>query len=128
MNSSLIAEENPSGNFILYDSKCNFCNAVIRFVDRNDKRKFFHTISLYNPKAREILKKRGLQFIDLNTVYLADNSGIYKKSKAVFKILKQLGFPVNTLAVFGVLPSSITDYFYNIIAKNRYKWFGKAED
>lgn len=120
--------EEPPVNYILYDSKCNFCNTVIRFVEKNDKKKIFTKISLYSPEARKILRGHGIQFIDLQTIYSIDKKGMYKRSKAVFNIIKQLGFPVNTLSVFRLLPASFTDYFYNIIAKNRYKWFGKADD
>jgi predicted DCC family thiol-disulfide oxidoreductase YuxK len=31
------------------------------------------------------------------------------------------------LVVIKLLPTPIRDFFYDIIAKNRYKWFGKKD-
>lgn len=118
-------EESP---VILYDGLCNFCNAVVNFFVRHDKKKIFRFAPLQTREARALLREHHEAFVSLKTVYLVDNGNVYKRSRAVFRMFRQLPYPWRMVSFLRILPVWITDYFYKVVAKNRYKWFGKRND
>jgi predicted DCC family thiol-disulfide oxidoreductase YuxK len=61
-----------------------------------------------------------------SVAFIADGK-IYFRSTAVLKILKRLGRGWQCLYVFMLVPKFIRDRVYDIIARNRYKWFGKKD-
>ena len=63
----------------------------------------------------------------MNSILLIDNDKILRESEAVLHILKVLGVPWKWFTAFDALPRSWTDALYKLIAKNRYRWFGKKE-
>jgi len=65
--------------------------------------------------------------LEVKSVYLIEDKKIYSQSNAILRILKRLSFPWNIGYVFIVIPRPIRDFIYNIIAKNRYQWFGKRD-
>ena len=72
------------------------------------------------PKYRAYKKK-------LSTIYLFVDHQVFQKSAAVFKVAESFSWKWRWIYVFGFLPTVITDYFYDLIAKNRYLWFGRQE-
>ena len=60
-------------------------------------------------------------------LYQPQEERVYQKSNAALRIAKKLGFPTNLLAIFLIVPNFIRDWFYNYVAKNRYKWYGKKD-
>lgn len=56
-----------------------------------------------------------------------DEGKLMVESDAILGITRELGFPWNLGLVFWILPRGIRNFFYRIIAKHRYQWFGKAE-
>ncbi|MBB6003272.1 thiol-disulfide oxidoreductase DCC family protein [Arcicella rosea] len=112
---------------ILFDGVCNFCNASINFVIDHDPQKRFKFASLQSDLGREILKKHHRNTSDFDSVILLKDNGLFIKSKAALEIAKELSGLWKYLSIFSVLPTFILDFFYDLIAKNRYKFFGKSE-
>ncbi len=112
---------------ILFDGVCNFCNASINFVIDHDPNKHFKFASLQSEFGNAILKKYQRNTTDFESVILLKNNRIFTKSKAALEIAKDLCGFWKYLSLFSVLPSSILDFFYDLIAKNRYKIFGKSD-
>lgn len=56
------------------------------------------------------------------------NGRFYQRSSAILHVLKDLGGLWKLTAVFLLLPAPVRDFFYNIIARNRYHWFGKRNE
>jgi predicted DCC family thiol-disulfide oxidoreductase YuxK len=112
---------------VLYDGKCNFCNAIVNYIIERDKKKLFSFAPLQSKEARRILRERDEAFVSLKTVYLVNGMQVCKRSTAIFQIFRRLGMPYSILSVFRFLPVFVTDAVYTFIAKNRYKWFGEAD-
>lgn len=106
---------------ILFDADCNLCKASVRFIQKHDTKKIISFVPLNTTESRAVLKKVGVNFVLKNTVYFIYKNKPYIKSTAVLKALSLLRFPVNLLGVFIVVPRFIRDYFYGLVAKNRYK-------
>jgi predicted DCC family thiol-disulfide oxidoreductase YuxK len=112
---------------VLYDGVCNFCNAVVNFIIKHDKEKIFLFAPIQSKEARNLLRKHNEAFASLHTVYLIEDKKVYKRSVAVFGILKKLPFPWNSISFLGLLPIGLTDFAYKLIAKYRYSIFGKKD-
>ena len=112
---------------LFFDGVCNLCNSSIQFILKNDRRGDLRFASLQSEVAREMLPPFGIDPDDLNSVVLYENGTVYTRSSAVLRTLRLMGGPLSYLAVFGIVPRRIRDFFYNYISHHRYNWFGKRE-
>jgi len=112
---------------IIFDGVCNLCNSAVDFVLKRDQKKVFIFLPNQVMAGKKILEKYGIKDLEVKSVYLIEEKKIYSQSNAIFRILKRLSFPWNLGYVFIVIPRPIRDFIYNIIAKNRYQWFGKRD-
>jgi predicted DCC family thiol-disulfide oxidoreductase YuxK len=112
---------------ILFDGICNFCNGTVNFIIDKDKRKRFKFAALQSDAGQKLLNEFNLKFTDFDTIILAENNRYYEKSTAALRIAKGLGGIWKVLYAFIILPTFIRDFFYDIIARNRYRWFGKRD-
>ena len=112
---------------ILFDGVCNFCNASINFIIDHDPEKRFKFAPLQSEIGQEILRKFNKNTKNFDSVFLLKNNTLYQKSDAALEITKHLSGFWKYLAVFNIFPTSFLNFFYDIIAKNRYRFFGKAD-
>ncbi len=117
--------ENTS--IVLFDGVCNLCNASVQFIIKRDLKNSFKFAALQSEIATEILNKKEIQNGMLNSIVLLENDKIYTKSSAALRIAKKLSGPIKLTYGFIIIPSLIRDYCYDIIAKNRYTWFGEKD-
>ena len=120
--------EISSKKIIFFDGYCNLCNSQVNNILRIDKKNIFHYSALSSKFAINSLKgKIDKKSIGKSIVFL-NNGIVYTKSEAVIMILSEIGGFYNLFSFFKIFPSFILDFFYNIIAKNRYNWFGKSDN
>ena len=112
---------------ILFDAVCNLCNNSVQYVIKHDPHAFFTFASLQGETGQQLLKKNGLSTNDLNSFVLIINNKVLTRSAAALNVARHLGGFTKLLYGFIIVPAFIRDAVYNIIAKNRYKWFGKKE-
>ncbi|MBM7571484.1 thiol-disulfide oxidoreductase DCC family protein [Aquibacillus albus] len=111
---------------ILFDGECNFCDKSVQFIIKRDPEAYFKFASLQSDVGKKLMKQYNAPE-DIDSFVLIENNKYYLKSSAALRVCKHLKglwkFPYFFLAV----PVPIRDFFYEIIAQNRYKWFGKKE-
>ncbi|MDZ4796022.1 MAG: thiol-disulfide oxidoreductase DCC family protein [Bacteroidota bacterium] len=112
---------------ILFDGVCNFCNYWANFAIKRDKNKRLRFTPLQGETAKRLLLLYDLHPTALNSVILLDAGKVYTQSSAALRITKYLDGGWKLFYGFIIIPKFIRDFFYNIIARNRYKWFGKKE-
>ncbi|MBO9154370.1 thiol-disulfide oxidoreductase DCC family protein [Chitinophaga sp. GCM10012297] len=112
---------------ILFDGVCNFCNASVNFLIRRDGRDHFRFAPLQSATGRALQEQYHFDPAALNTFILVENGKTFSKSTAALKVARRLGFPLNMTYAFIIVPRFLRDAAYNLVAKNRYKWFGKKE-
>lgn len=110
---------------ILFDGVCNFCNFWVNFVIKRDKKDLFRFAALQSEKAKEFSDKFNFDTSSMNTFVLIDGDHLYTKSTAALKICKQLTGPIKIFYPFISLPKIFRDFIYDLVAQNRYKFFGK---
>ena len=119
-------ENNKS--LILFDGVCNLCNSSVQFILLRDKKDRFRFASLQSDYGQSILKQYNLPTDKFNSLALVENSKIYQKSTGALRIARKLKGLWPMLYGFIIVPPFIRNLVYDIIAKNRYRWFGKKEE
>lgn len=114
-------------DILLFDGVCNLCNNTVNFVIDHDPNEHFKFAALQSEFGQKKLKELNLNANDFDSIVLLSNDQIYIKSTAALKTAKKLtgGWPM--LYAFIIIPPFIRHTFYNLIAKNRYKIWGKTE-
>ncbi len=118
---------------LLYDGVCGLCNRLVQFILRRDHGAVFQFASLQSPFAAHILNRHGVNPADLDTVYVivehdqADES-LLARSDAVRNVLRQLGgFWRLAGGMLAWIPRPLCDWGYRVIARNRYRIFGRYD-
>ena len=115
---------------ILFDGVCNLCNSTVQWVIERDKEGRFDFATLQSDAARRELEKiMGEEEIDAlpDSIVLLDSDGVHVRSAAALRIMRGLGSRFALLRLAVVLPRPIRDVVYNLIARNRYRWFGRRD-
>jgi len=111
---------------ILYDGVCNLCNASVRFVLEHDRKDYFRFAPLQSDIGRTLAAKYDLT-PDLSTFFLIDHGKAYEKSLAWLEIVRLLGAPWSALYGLKIVPGPVRDWVYDVIGRNRYRWFGRQD-
>ena len=114
-------------SIILFDGVCNLCNSSVNFIIDHDKKNVFRFASLQSDAGQTLLKKFNLNVKEFNSIILVENDKFYERSSAVMKIVKKFPGLWKFLYLFIIIPAPVRDFVYDIIADNRYKWFGKKD-
>ncbi|AXT59757.1 DUF393 domain-containing protein [Aquimarina sp. AD10] len=119
---------NEGEKIILFDGVCNLCNSAINFIIKRDKKGIFRYASLQSEIGEKLIADRNIDISKIDSILLIDPKiAYYHKSTAALHIAKELSGLYPILSVFLILPKFFRDWIYDIVAKNRYKWFGKKE-
>jgi predicted DCC family thiol-disulfide oxidoreductase YuxK len=112
---------------VFFDGICNLCNGAVLFIIKRDKKNRFRFASLQGEAGQAFLQQHQLPADTFNSFILAEENKIYTRSTAALRVCKYLngGWPL--MYGFIIIPRFISDAVYNLIARNRYKWFGKKE-
>ncbi len=112
---------------ILFDGVCNLCSSSVQFIIKRDRKNLFRFASLQSEFGQQVLKEHHLPANELNSFILLNNGKLYTRSTGALKVVKHLSGAWPLLYAFIIIPSPIRDGIYNIVSKNRYRWFGKKE-
>ncbi|WP_252936640.1 thiol-disulfide oxidoreductase DCC family protein [Roseivirga pacifica] len=112
---------------LLFDGVCNLCNGAVNFIIDHDPKGHFKFAALQSDFGQEKLKELGYNQQDFDSLVLLSGDKVYKKSSAALRIAKKLSGLYPLLYVFIIIPPFIRHGVYDIIAKNRYKWWGKRD-
>ncbi len=112
---------------IVFDGVCNLCNGFVDFIVRRDPDGIFQFASNQSEAGEEILSQAGLTDFEADTIVLVQGGTAYVRSTAVLRIAGQLGLPWKLLRVFVLVPAPVRDFVYRLVAKNRYRMFGKRD-
>ncbi len=126
-NQGTPSEEIQDPQIVLFDGVCNLCNQSVDFIVQRDKKDVFKFASLQSEFAQNLLKPFPIDAQKLDSVLLVKGGKLYQKSSAALQIARQLGGGWRLMYGFIIVPRFLRDFVYNIIAKNRYRWFGKKE-
>jgi len=118
---------------VFYDGVCGLCNRLVQFLLKRDNQDKLRFASLQSDFASKVLTRHGLDPSDLDTLHIVENydqsnERVLNRSTAILRAARELGGLWSIAALLGsVVPRPLRDVFYNLVATNRYKVFGKYE-
>ena len=112
---------------VLFDGVCNLCNGSVQFIIAHDPAAHFRFAALESEAARRLLGECALSGPLPDSVALIETGHVYTRSAAALRIARRLAFPWPLLYAFIIVPRPLRDMIYDLIARNRYRWFGKRD-
>ena len=116
----------PDDDVILYDGVCVFCSRWVRFVIARDTARRFRFTPIQSGYGTRLAKTFGIDPDDPDTNAVVHGGVAYMKSDAALTVLSHLPGWGWTRTLFAV-PKPLRDAVYSLIARNRYRIFGKYE-
>tara|TARA_Y200000002_G_scaffold293760_1_gene248043 strand:+ start:297 stop:695 length:399 start_codon:yes stop_codon:yes gene_type:complete len=110
---------------IFFDGVCGLCNAWVDFILKRDRAGIFSFAPLQGNYAKEMEPEASK---NLNTMIYLVSGQRYYRTGAILRILRDLGGIWYLAWVFWFVPFFIRDFLYGLIARNRYRIFGKKEN
>jgi predicted DCC family thiol-disulfide oxidoreductase YuxK len=123
-------ETDPANPILLYDGVCGLCNRLVQFVLKRDTNAHFRFAPLQGDFARRTLQRHGFDPHDLDTLYVVEEPGprLTARSDAVISLLSEIGgFWRAASVLLRALPKWLRDWGYRVVARNRYRIFGRYE-
>ena len=116
---------------LLYDGLCGFCDGVVRFVLRHDRRGRIRFAALQNEFAKGVLS-RHLELAGVDSLILVecDQAGserVYARSAGALRVCHHLGGGWRALGALIVVPRFLRDWAYDVFARWRYRVFGRLD-
>lgn len=113
-------------HIILFDGDCQLCHSSVQFIIKRDPKIKFKFASLESNIGKDLLKRFHMP-VNVTSLILINKDKCYNKSSAALHICKSLKGIWKICYLFLIIPKPIRDYIYDIVAKNRYKWFSKRK-
>ena len=119
---------NTANPIIFFDGVCNLCTGSVQFIIKHDPAHHFRFASLQSEIGQQVLREFNLPTAEFGSFILLEKAKLYTKSSAALRVTQKLNGAWPCLYAFMIIPSFIRNVVYNLVAKNRYKWFGKKEE
>jgi predicted DCC family thiol-disulfide oxidoreductase YuxK len=110
---------------IVFDGECAFCNRWVNLLLRFDRKDIFRFAARQSQSGAAYSRDAGLPEAGVGSIILVEDNRVRLRSDAVLRMLGLLGFPFRLAAVFRLIPASVRDAVYDVIARNRTRWFGR---
>jgi predicted DCC family thiol-disulfide oxidoreductase YuxK len=116
-----------AGPVVLYDGTCGLCDRLVQLILRHDRRGRIRFAALQSDIGRGLLARHGLPVDDLDTMVLVEGDRASVKSSGVLRTMRWMDAPWPVLHAFIVLPRPVRDFFYDRVARSRYRIFGRVD-
>jgi len=118
------APEWPDDDVILFDGVCVFCSGWTRFVVDHDTAARFRFTAIQSPYGRAMALALGIDPDDPDTNAVTMNGRALRRSDAALAVLGALpGW--RWVTVLRFVPRPVRDAVYKLVARNRYRIFGR---
>jgi predicted DCC family thiol-disulfide oxidoreductase YuxK len=115
-------------DIVIFDGFCQFCSASVNFILRRDPEGHFAFAASQSPTGNMILNKLDLLNLAGHSILLLSGGKVYRKSSAALRIARKLKGIWPLFYGFIILPRPVRDFVYDLVARNRYRLFGKREE
>lgn len=113
---------------VLFDGVCNLCDRSVQFIIKHDKKDEFRFATLQGEIGNSLMQKRNIDTSRIDSIILIEPGvAFYTKSDAALQIGMHLKGYRTISKLLNLIPSKLRDIVYDIVARNRYKWYGKKE-
>lgn len=132
-----MAEPRPDTSLVLFDGVCNLCNASVLFIIDRDPAARFRFAALQSDAAADALASVSAEVPEqaadsgaasgADSIVLIQDGRVYQRSDAALRIAQGMRRPWPLLGALLFVPRPVRDWVYDLIARNRYRWFGRRD-
>lgn len=115
------------GDVIVFDGVCVLCSYWARFVLRYDTAGRFRLAAMQRSAGAALARRFGIDPSAPTTILLVRGERALRDSDAILHILATLGWPWRVLALARIVPRGLRDAVYRLVARNRYRLFGRRD-
>jgi predicted DCC family thiol-disulfide oxidoreductase YuxK len=115
------------GGIIVFDGVCALCNGWVDFLLARDRHQRYRFAAMQGAAGRRLLAGHGLDPDDPASFLLLDAQGAHTDTDAIMRVLSELGGVWRAAALGRLLPRGLRDRMYRIVARNRYRLFGRRD-
>jgi predicted DCC family thiol-disulfide oxidoreductase YuxK len=112
---------------MLFDGVCNLCSAWVHFAIARDPQARVRFAAAQSPLGQAFLARHGLPLDVYDSFYFVEDGVAYEKSTAWFRMVSHLRWPWPWFRAGAIVPRGLRDVAYDLVARNRYSWFGRRE-
>lgn len=110
---------------LFFDGVCNLCNGTVQWILRHDKKQELIFAPLQSEAAQKYLVPLGIDPNKLESMIFLENGVVHTHSSGVLYLARALGAPYSWAFALMVFPQALRDFFYRILARNRYNGLEK---
>ena len=114
-------------NVVIFDGVCNLCARSVRFILDHEADQTLRFTPLQSPAGSRLMRKLGLDPEDARTFVLIADGKAYVKSDAAIRLSRYFRRAWMPLGLIKIIPRWIRDRVYDVVARNRYRWFGRLD-
>lgn len=122
---------NADGPILLFDGVCNLCSRTVQFIVEHEEAPTIRFCSLQSEAGRALLERHDrldvIASADPDTMVFVQDGRAYDRSTGALMLAAHLRAPWRWGRFALILPRFLRDLGYRIVARNRYRWFGKTE-
>lgn len=113
---------------MLFDGVCNLCNNTIQRIIKRDENDQFRFAALQSEIGQKLTTERNIDTSKVDSIILIEPGvAYYVKSTAALKIGRHLKGYRTISKILGLIPSGLRNIVYDLVARNRYRWYGKKD-
>jgi len=117
----------PEADLIVFDGECVLCSRTAQFVLKRDRRRRFRLTTAQGETGQRLYRELGLPTAAFETMLVVQDGRTLTESDAALAIASGLGWPWRAASAARIVPRPLRDAAYRLIARNRYRWFGRRE-
>ncbi len=112
---------------IVFDGVCTLCNRGVAFLLAHEHDHLIRFAAAQSTAGRELLSEFGLDPENLASFVFIQGGTAHFRSDAALRVARHLRLPWRMFRVLRIIPRPLRDWVYDLIARRRYRWFGKRE-
>jgi predicted DCC family thiol-disulfide oxidoreductase YuxK len=116
-----------SDNIIVFDGVCNLCASSVKFILRHERDDSLRFAPMQSPAGQRLMRQFGFDPDDVKTFVVIADGTAHVRSDAAIRIARHLRGAWRLLGGVRIVPRPLRDWAYDVVARNRYRWFGRKE-
>jgi predicted DCC family thiol-disulfide oxidoreductase YuxK len=115
----------PSLRLVVFDGICNVCSGWVKFLEQHRIEPPFELVPMQSSKGKLLLAEYGIDPEDPASFLVLDQGRKFTQSDGTIHVIAALGGPWSIFGAARVIPKAWRDSLYRLLARNRYRWFGR---
>lgn len=111
----------------VFDRLCALCDGGVRYTLKHEKTESIRFVAIQSPEGHDLATAHDIDPDDPVTFLFIENGEALEKSDAILALARHLNGPAKLIKVARCLPSRFRDIAYDLLARHRYRLFGKRD-